>query len=168
MATLTVEKDRAIVNGDYVAKNGFTSAVRALDGNNFEEGDIFQIPKDFEVFVDSRLTRDPEKPVQYTFVQMLDKSGKPVENAKRLFPSSLCKTVFIWAKDENGELVSTGKSVKSSGNVIAEVATYAKMQDAMTAIAGKPMKITKIKRVQTRNFERDDLTNANVMTIDFV
>lgn len=153
--------------GDTDAEGGFTGNTRALGSSTLEEGDVFVIPANFKVKNSGRLS-GTNGPVQYTFVNVLGNDGK-VTAVKQLFPSAFQSTIRWYTRDEDGLVRSVGKSETSSGKPAEDFTSYKTVQEAMTALANRKIRVTKITRVQTRDYtDKEKLVDRNVYSFEYV
>lgn len=161
-----VEKENTLVT------TGFTGNVRALGATFLEEGDIFRIPTDFKVFRNPNIGSD-ENPVLFTVVELFDKNGSEVVTGKNLYPSMFNRTTYIWEKDEFDNLLNTHKYEVPKGlpengnNPIKDFNAEKTIQDGIKAVAGKKIRVKGVKRINTRNFERNGLTAQSVYTLEY-
>lgn len=156
-------------SNDAVLDGGFSQNTRSMDIVGWNEGDIFVIPTDFKVYRNSQLSSD-ERSVEYTIVLMVDDNGKETGEARMFYPSAFQRALQVYAKGKAGlaEPVA-GQVMKASGTVVDHMQSYPTIQEGIKALAGKPIKISKVTRFQTRNFTDDTkLANGKVMQFDFV
>lgn len=158
MANSDIEISRAIESGDEVVEAGFAGSVRQLGPNTFKVGDLFRIPTDFKVLKNSSLTTDEENPVLYTFVELMASKTKSTGNARQLYPSMFQRTVYAYTRDDDGKVVRDTTAANGLGYIVAggkaveEFQSHSTVQEAMTALAGKVIKVTDIRTVNTRSY----------------
>lgn len=153
MATLAVEKDRAIARGDKQV-NGFSGAVRSLDSLALEEGDEFKVPESFNVMEQ----KIGDGVAQYILVELTNGNAKP------LYPSTFTKTRTVYNEDGT----STGTRVHAEGSAAELFRTKGSIQEAMEALKGKTLKVSDVKTVRTLRYGTTSLMNAQIPTIDIV
>lgn len=152
MGKLAMEIARNKANGD-VEINGFTGGIRSLENSSLEIGDEFTIPETFKVFKSKRFND-----AQYIMVEL--KNG----NAKQFFPSTFTKSRTVY--DENKQ--STGVRVHTLGTAAEEFRSHADVAEGMNALKGKTLKVTKIDTIRTLRYDRPELMDAQILTIDIV
>lgn len=169
MDALTLAITRATQAGDMPAENGWAGTTRALGQSSLQEGDIFKIAADAKAYNNSSLTTDPEKPVQYCFVELFDAEGKPLNAVRTLYPKSLCKNVLIYTKDEDGNIVSTGKLEHSEGKPCIDFASEPEIKDAIKKVADKLIRVKKVRSLDTASYPaRDKIVTTSVMELEYV
>lgn len=153
MATLAVEKQRALAAGDKKT-TGFKGAVRSLENTGLEKGDEFTFPTgDYEVYS----TKIGDREIDYIFVEL------PNGNAKRFFPSTFTKARTVYNEDGN----STGTRMFTTGTAAEEFRKYGKIEDGMNALKGKTVVVTDIKPCRTLRYGTTELMDAQIPQIDF-
>jgi hypothetical protein len=156
MATLAIMKKRDELEGIVAASdNKFTGSVREPGVSAFETGDEFKIPEDFKVY---------NQPIGGNTVQFIYVEVGPNKVAKRFYPYIMWRSRSIC--NENKML--TGEVMRSSGTAVDEFRKYGSVQDAMTALKGKTLKITKMQPVRTLRYNTTDLITDHVPVIDLV
>jgi hypothetical protein len=144
--------------------NGATS-VESWDGgirediNQLEEGDIFIIPESYKIFEE---TLNGGGKTQYTILT--------TENGKvfRFFPSSLTKSVLVYEDTKEGQpLVATDERARANGDVVDLFKTEGSVNDGMKLLAGRKIKVDKVKMIPTRRFGTMSLRHTSVCTFNF-
>lgn len=177
MGKLAVEKDRAQSAGEMVIGNAFdrSAQVRSIE-STLEAGDVFEIPAVIEVRgIDmGRTDRRGKKIVaEYMFVE--NQNG----DAKRLFPSMLQKRVRRYEKQENpGDplipIEGANAYAVSTGSACEKLKTYGDVNKFFAdfqegkPLAGKKIQVTKIDHINTKMYDRDELTTTPVYQFDLV
>lgn len=169
MNALELAISRATSAGDKPTENGWMGQTRALGQSSLQKGDIFKIAVDAQPFTNANLTTDPEKPVQYCFVELFNEKGEPLNATRTLYPKSLCKNVLIYTKNDDGDIVSTGKIEHSEGQPCIDFANEADISSAMKKIANKLIRVKSIRDLETANYPtRDKIVATSVMTLEYV
>lgn len=137
----------------------FPGEMRDAEIITFKEGDVFTIPQEFEIF--GIKLAGSEDPVPFILVETNGKDGNGF--AKRFFPSTFWKSRTVYTKDK----IPTEKHVSVSGTAVDFVHKYTTVEEAMNALKGKKLKISKMTNVVTLSF-RGNLVNTNIPVIDFV
>lgn len=153
MANLTVEKARALANGDKQVA-GFSGGIRSLENVALELNDTFTFPTSYEVFEQ----KIGDNKVQYIWVTL--ENG----NAKRFYPSTFTKTRTVFNEDGT----STGVRKYTLGTAAEEFRKHGTVEEGMRALAGKKVKVTNIEVVSTLRYNSDKLQNTQIPTIDIV
>lgn len=153
MASLTTEMTRAKARGDKQV-NGFTGAVRSLENNVLEVGDVLTIPEKLEVFEQ----KIGDGVAQYIFAQLENGNVKP------FYPSTFTKQRTIYNEDGS----STNERVFTQGTAAEKFREYGSVQEGMEALKGKKIKVTDMKIVRTLRYGSTSLMNAQIPTIDLV
>lgn len=164
---ITVERAAAV---DTPVNTGFgNKATRSASDSSFSVGMILQIPakKDRKVFMNKQLSNDRVKAL-YFICPIINEKGDIVD-AIPCYPSIFNRRVRIWEKKEDGHLAVTDAQAAVSGKPAEDFASVALVDDALDLLAKhKGVKITDIKRVPTRNYERTDLTETTIMSFEYV
>lgn len=153
MAKLEVEMARALANGDKKV-TGFVGGVRSLENIALESGDTFTIPTQFDVFEQ----KIGDNKAQYIWVTL--ENG----NAKRFYPSTFTKSRTVYNEDGT----STGERKFTLGTAAEEFRKHGTIEEAMQALAGKKVKVTKLETIRTLRFGTTSLMNTQIPTIDIV
>lgn len=153
MANLTVEKARALANGDKQVA-GFSGGIRSLENVALELNDTFTFPTSYEVFEQ----KIGDNKVQYIWVTL--ENG----NAKRFYPSTFTKARTVFNEDGT----STGVRKFTLGTAAEEFRKHGTVEEGMRALAGKKVKVTNIEVVSTLRYNSDKLQNTQIPTIDIV
>ena len=150
-----------IARGGKISKNGFGGGTRP-SADPLEIGDVFTIPEDFKSHV--YVLPIAGSMAKYQFLRLEVKNGDRT-SYKQVGPSVFSRIVPI--VDESGD--PTGETAQAAGNVAAEFCKHGDYNDAFTAIAGKPIKVTDKKVVLTQSYRSDRPTNKTpIYTTDFV
>ena len=157
--TLVEAVEKAKKETNVVSLTSFPGEMRDAEIVTFKEGDVFTIPEQFDIL--GVKLAGSEDPVPFILVETDGKDGKGF--AKRFFPSTFWKSRTVYTKDK----VPTEKHVSVSGTVVDFVHQYTTVEDAMNALKGKKLKISKMTSVVTLSF-RGNLVNTNIPVIDFV
>lgn len=157
--------ERAVV-ADTPVSGGFGNKMtRHTNDSCFKEGMILKIPKkeDRKVFENSQLNG-----VRYFICPVINEKGDVVD-AIPCYPIMFNRRVYIWEKNEYGDLVSTHVQASVSGKPAEDFASVVLVDDALDLLAThKGVKITGVKRVPTRNYERTDLVDTTIMSFEYV
>lgn len=157
--TLVEAVEKAKKETNVVSLKSFPGEMRDAEIVTFKEGDVFTIPAQFDIL--GVKLAGSEDPVPFILVETDGKDGKGF--VKRFFPSTFWKSRTVYTKDK----VPTEKHVSVSGTVVDFVHQYTTVEDAMNALKGKKLKISKMTSVVTLSF-RGNLVNTNIPVIDFV
>lgn len=166
------EKFEAVVarqtqNGDVVVEGGFEGNLRMMGSTNLSEGQIIMIPTDFVVYKNSQLS-DEKRKVMYTIAQLLDEQ-KNIVGGVVVYPSAWNRTVFVYEKNEDGSPRGTGRTEIPTGQPVVDFNAKISVQDAMAAIAGKPMRIVSAKDVPTRDYnDKTKMTTQKVFSFEYL
>lgn len=167
MDALTLAITRAEQAGNKPAEN-WVGTTRALGQSSLQVGDIFKITEDAKPYNNPNLGTE-ENPVQYCFVELFDENGNSRDAVRTLYPKSLCKNVYIYAKDEDGNIVSTGRIEHSEGQPCIDFASEANIADAIKKVAGKLIRVKSVQSLNTANYpNRDKIVTSTVMTLEYV
>lgn len=157
--------ERAVV-ADTPVSGGFGKKMtRHTNDSCFKEGMILKIPKkeDRKVFENSQLNG-----VRYFICPVINEKGDVVD-AIPCYPSMFNRRVYIWEKKEDGHLAVTDAQAAVSGKPAEDFASVVLVDDALDLLAThKGVKITGVKRVPTRNYERTDLVETTIMSFEYV
>lgn len=145
------EMKRALANGAEIVGNKFSFAVRDVELNSFEEGDVFGIPEKFQVIRDNYSER-----AEFIIV---DVNGKE----KRFYPSIMWKRRRV--VNEDGTL--TDNYIHTTGKAAEDFRKHATVQEAMEALAGKKLKITKMDPVRCLRYGTTEITTSNIPVIEY-
>lgn len=157
--TLVEAVEKAKKETNVTSLNAFPGEMRDAEIVTFKEGDVFTIPEKFEIL--GIKLAGSEDPVPFILVETDGKDGKGF--AKRFFPSTFWKSRTVYTKDK----VPTDKHVSVSGTAVDFVHRYNTVDEAMNALKGKKLKISKMTSVVTLSF-RGNLVNTNIPVIDLV
>lgn len=154
MGNLTEEIKRAIAQGDKKVK-GFKGAIRSLEVLTIEEGDIFTIPQNYEVYEQKFAGGGI---AQYTWVTL--ENG----NAKKFYPGTFTKRRRIYDEDDQ----PTAEFAVTEGTAAELFRQYTQVEDGMNALVGKKCKVTEIDNVRTLNYTTNQVSTQQIPTIDLV
>ena len=157
--TLVEAVEKAKKETNVVSLTSFPGEMRDAEIVTFKEGDVFTIPEQFDIL--GVKLAGSEDPVPFILVETDGKDGKGF--AKRFFPSTFWKSRTVYTKDK----IPTEKHVTVSGTAVDFVHQYTTVEEAMNALKGKKLKISKMTSVVTLSF-RGNLVNTNIPVIDFV
>lgn len=157
--TLVEAVEKAKKETNVVSLASFPGEMRDAEIVTFKEGDVFTIPEQFDIL--GIKLAGSEDPVPFILVETDGKDGKGF--AKRFFPSTFWKSRTVYTKDK----VPTDKHVSVNGTAVDFVHQYTTVEEAMNALKGKKLKISKMTSVVTLSF-RGNLVNTNIPTIDLV
>lgn len=161
MSTLAIEMKRASENGD-VEVAGFTGAVRSLENPGLEVGDTWTFPASPKVFQQTIGQGDNANTVQYIWIEL--ENG----NAKKFYPSTFTKSRSIYEDGVNGGLPkNTGVRVNTTGTAAEEYRKHAAVADAMAALAGKKVTVSKINTIKTLRYGTSQTQNTLIPEINF-
>lgn len=157
--TLVEAVEKAKKETNVVSLKSFPGEMRDAEIVTFKEGDVFTIPEQFDIL--GIKLAGSEDPVPFILVETDGKDGKGF--AKRFFPSTFWKSRTVYTKDK----IPTDKHVSVSGTAVDFVHQYTTVEEAMNALKGKKLKISKMESVVTLSF-RGNLVNTNIPVIDLV
>ena len=137
--------------------------VRALGPNYLEKDDYFVVDKNalFEDIAMRRTEKDDngeekiKTQVYYLIVKLVKADGTPRNIAKRLYLNSFCKTVYGWAKDDEGNIKRSDKYITTTGNVADLVQQKGDWKQILEALDGKTIHVADIHDIVTREFNAD-------------
>lgn len=146
-----------------VAGNKFNKPVRNMDaGDPLSVGDVIIIPENYRVLQVVLSTAPDAKPVPFIMVEVKNEDTK-TERTMRFFPNQLAKVVF--PVDADGKRLP---KVKTTGSATKEYTSYATIDEAMEALKGKQIKVTKDDVYQTLRFGDNAIVNTHVYNYDLV
>lgn len=147
-----------------VEDNKFNKAVRNMDaGDPLSVDDVITIPTEFKV-LQVNLTPDAKTPTMALFIMVEVKNEVTgAERNMRFFPNQLAKIVF--PVDADGKRLP---KVKTTGTATKEYTSYATIDDAMEALKGKQIKVTKDDVYQTLRFGDNAIVNTHIYNYDLV
>lgn len=157
--TLVEAVEKAKKETNVVSLASFPGEMRDAEIVTFKEGDVFTIPERFDIL--GVKLAGSEDPVPFILVETNGKDGNGF--AKRFFPSMFWKSRTVYTKDK----VPTDKHVSVSGTAVDFVHQYTTVEEAMNALKGKKLKISKMTSVVTLSF-RGNLVNTNIPVIDLI
>lgn len=147
-----------------VEGNKFNKAVRNMDaGDPLSVGDVITIPTEFKV-LQVNLTPDAKTPTMALFIMVEVKNeDTDAERNMRFFPNQLAKVAF--PVDADGKRLP---KVKTTGSATKEYTSHATIDEAMEALKGKQIKVTKDDVYQTLRFGDNAIVNTHVYNYDLV
>lgn len=147
-----------------VEGNKFNKAVRNMDaGDPLSVGDVITIPTEFKV-LQVNLTPDANTPTMALFIMVEVKNEDTgAERNMRFFPNQLAKVAF--PVDADGKRLP---KVKTTGSATKEYTSYATIDEAMEALKGKQIKVTKDDVYQTLRFGDNAIVNTHIYNYDLV
>ncbi len=147
-----------------VEGNKFNKAVRNMDaGDPLSVGDVITIPENYEV-LQVNLTPDAEVPTMALFIMVEVKNEETgTERNMRFFPNQLAKVAF--PVDADGKRLP---KVKTTGTATKEYTSHASIDDAMEALKGKQIKVTKDDVYQTLRYGSNAIVNTHIYNYDLV
>lgn len=159
MSTLTKELERDKIQSDTLVGD-FSGAVRSLENPSLEVGDTWTFPTEYQVYQQKL----GNYLVEYIWIEL--ENG----TVKKFYPSTFTKRRMIYkpAKVVGDMPVNTMKAAVTAGTAAEKFREYASVSEAMKALAGKKVKVTKVDTIQTKRFESNALQNTLIPTIDFV
>lgn len=145
----------------------FSGTVRDINFSGFAEGDKLIIPSEFEVFEQTFGRGENASKAEFIYVEVTEKSGQV--KVKQLFPSTFTKTVQEYKKTAPGKILEPldAEPRYTLGSAAEKFREFVDVQEAMEAIADKPLVISKVESVTSKRYGRDELYNAQLLTIDF-
>lgn len=159
-ATYLEENDRFLIEMQYLFEDKKMRKVEPFDATNPEhtkEG----VKKDENGNV-------IKTQVFYLVVRMVNADGSHKNQAKKLYLTSLCKTLFEWVSDGQGGIKRTDKpAVHTEGDVPEIVQKAPNFNEALKALDGKFVHVAKITDVSIKKFgTKDKLDTGHVMTLE--
>ena len=147
-----------------VEGNKFNTPVRNMDaGDPLSVGDVITIPTEFKV-LQVNLTPDAKTPTMALFIMVEVKNEDTgAERNMRFFPNQLAKVAF--PVDADGKRLP---KVKTTGSATKEYTSHATIDEAMEALKGKQIKVTKDDVYQTLRFGDNAIVNTHVYNYDLV
>lgn len=146
--------------------NKFNAPVRNMDaGDPLGVGDVITIPTGdkYKVLQTKLNPQDPNaRFVPFIMVEVHNDDTKTERNM-RFFPNQLAKIVF----PVNAEGKRLPK-VKTAGTATKEYTSHATIDEAMEALKGKQIKVTKDDVYQILRFGDNALVNTHIYTYDLV
>lgn len=153
MGVLATEIARARAQGVVSIGNQFTKAIRDVELNNLEKGDVFTIPTEFDV----QSQKIGENTAEFIFVEVAG------GNVKRFFPSTFSKMRTI----HNEDGTSTGQRVFTTGKAAEDFRKYGTVQEGMENLKGKKLIITDMKPVRCLRYGTTTMNTEYVPVIDY-
>lgn len=148
---LKQQEARAIANGDYRVSD-FSGAVKAMESFGFEEGDVFTVPTEFNVFCQ----RVGGCISEYIFVVTQD------DQVRKLYPSHFTRRV---RKHDGSDWVGY---VCAKGTACDLYRKFGSIGEAMDALKGKTIRVSNVERVLTLDPYTDNIRYRTVYTFDLV
>lgn len=147
-----------------VEGNKFNKAVRNMDaGDPLSVDDVITIPTEFKV-LQVNLTPDAKTPTMALFIMVEVKNEVTgAERNMRFFPNQLAKIAF--PVDADGMRLP---KVKTTGTATKEYTSHATIDEAMEALKGKQIKVTKDDVYQTLRFGDGAIVNTHIYNYDLV
>ena len=147
-----------------VEDNKFNKAVRNMDaGDPLSVDDVITIPTEFKV-LQVNLTPDAKTPTMALFIMVEVKNEVTgAERNMRFFPNQLAKVAF--PVDADGKRLP---KVKTTGTATKEYTSHATIDEAMEALKGKQIKVTKDDVYQTLRFGDNAIVNTHIYNYDLV
>lgn len=147
-----------------VEGNKFNKAVRNMDaGDPLSVGDVITIPTEFKV-LQVNLTPDAKTPTMALFIMVEVKNEDTgAERNMRFFPNQLAKVTF--PVDADGKRLP---KVKTTGTATKEYTSHATIDEAMEALKGKQIKVTKDDVYQILRFGDNAIVNTHIYNYDLV
>lgn len=156
-ATDLEEKRARAIDG--VPSTKFSKPMRSTENMAFEVGDVITLPTPpFNVFKRAIGSNVAE----YVIVEV--KSAAGVESAKQFYPTVFTKRRPIYNEDKT----PTGRSEVTKGTAAVKAREFVTTNEAMEALAGKKVKVSDIDIIRTLNFDRTDVVDDKIMTLDLV
>lgn len=167
MANLEFEIARATANGDVKSTSeGFSTKMRSLENQGLEAGDTWTFPEKFDIYT---TTVGSTEGVEYIWIELT--SG----NAKKFFPSTFMKSRTLYELDEKQRprvLLDKNKvpmRACTTGNATEEFRKHPTVNEAMQALAGKTVTVSKIDTKPTLNYnDSSKLQQTQFCEINFV
>lgn len=169
MANLSNEQKRAELNGDVIATTvgQFKGAVRSLENQGLEAGDTWTFPSDGYKICTTTIGNSGD--VEYIWIEL--ENG----NAKKFFPGTFTKSRGLFEMDDKLRIKPVmgpdNKQIrkKTEGTAAEEFRKHTSINDAMNALAGKKVTVSKVETAKTQNYNNpSQLQNTQFYTIDFV
>ena len=146
--------------------NKFNQSVRNMDaGDPLTVGDVITIPtgNDYKVLQTKLNPQDPNaRLVPFIMVEVNNEDTGTSRNM-RFFPNQLAKIVFPVGSD--GKRLP---KVKTTGTATKEYTSHATIDEAMEALKGKQIKVTKDDVYQTLRFGDNAIVNTHIYNYDLV
>lgn len=168
MAKITLAEaiQQEIVNGrgavTKVAENKFDAPVRNMDlGDPYQEGDEFTIPANWKENILQVTITEGQTPAKFIMVETKNPETG-VEKNMRFFPNQLAKVVY--PVDEDGKRLP---KVKTTGTAAKAYAGFNGIDEALDALVGKTIKVTKDSTYRTERFGDRQIVNTHIFQYDF-
>lgn len=163
MGTIAQEVKRSEARGDKSVA-GFAGAVRSVELNNLEKGDVLIIPETFNVRETSiRGTNGTTNTAQYIFCELEGRDGE----VKQLFPGTFTKMRVVY--NEDGTPVRPSQRVYTKGTAATLFRQHSTVAEAMDALKGKKVRVTDIIEVRTLRYgSKNDIVTAEIPVLDLV
>lgn len=147
-----------------VEGNKFNKLVRNMDaGDPLSVGDVITIPEKYEV-LQVNLTPDARVPTTALFIMVEVKNEVTgTERNMRFFPNQLAKVAF--PVDKDGKRLP---KVKTTGTATKEYTSHPTIDEAMSVLKGKQIKVTKDDVYQTLRFGDNAIVNTHIYNYDLV
>ena len=157
LQSLETEIARAKASGDKeVAK--CESAIRSVEINNLSEGDTWTFPTEYKRYQQKIGNYN----VYYIWIEVKEANGNTVP--KKFYLSTFTKVRFIVNEDKT----LTGERAMTEGTATKAWRDCPSLEEGLTAMKGKTVKVTKINEVRCLSFDRQSVVTSQIPTIDFV
>ena len=144
---------------DGMPSTKFSKPMRSTENMAFEVGDIITLPTPpFKVFKRAIGSNVAE----YVVVEV--KSAAGVESAKQFYPTVFTKLRPLYNEDKT----PTGVRETTKGTAAEKAREFVTTNEAMEALAGKKIKVSNIDIIRTLNFDRTDVVDDKIMTLDLI
>lgn len=135
MREVKTENERDVMNGA-VEKKQFTGAIRSLELNSLQHGDVVSIPQPGYTVLERRVRRNDPKSPTYEYVNVdVDRNG--TKTVAALTPSLFWR-VYLEADAEGHP---TGQTITVKGDVVDDVQNFTNIDAFFAKNAGRQFKI---------------------------
>lgn len=147
-----------------VEGNKFNKAVRNMDaGDPLNVNDVITIPTEYKV-LQVNFTPEAKTPTIALFIMAEVKNEVTgAERNMRFYPNQLTKIAY--PVDADGKRLP---KVKTTGTATKEYTSYATIDEAMEALKGKKIRVTKDDVYQTLRFGDNAIVNTHIYNYDLV
>lgn len=147
--------ERANVRKDGIQK-GFTGEMRSVENQGLELGDVLVMPDNLD---EVRVRKFGKGKAEYVFCKL-----DGTNDVKAFYPSTFYKRRMV--VEEDG--MPTGQFKYATGTAAELARSFASVNEAMTALLGKKIKVTRIEEFNTLQYGTTTVVSGQVAQLDLV
>lgn len=167
MLTLEQEVARAKANGDVELKS-IPGGMRSVEIQTLEKGDIITFGNEYKPYEQTINSNGRSNKAYYVFAtcQHTDASGKNVGDASvmKFYTGTFTKSRRVVNKDTKEP---TGVTAFTKGSAAEAFRANATIDDAMKSMMGKKIKVTDLETVNCLSFDRTQVVQTSIPTLEF-